>query len=327
VEAQVLNNLSQDLSLLSGYYREIRDRMGDFIVGNEPLIELCMIGLLSGGHLLMEGTPGTGKTSMVKTLARLTGCEFARFQCAVDSQPADILGIRIYDQAKKDFTLRKGPIFTNFLLIDEINRLAPKTQSAFIEAMSERQATLDGITTSIRSPFIVLATQNPFEFEGTFPLIEAQKDRFMFSMTLSHLDSDGELEIIRREHSGRLDWDSYFTRLRPVMNSDVIQRLLSSVTRLHIEEPLLAYIRDLVMATRSHGDVHIGASSRASIALVRGSKALAALRERSYVIPDDIKELAPRVFMHRIILTREAEISDITSSQVIDEVLERVEVP
>jgi len=322
-----MNDIGDDLALLSRYYRDIRDRMGDFIVGNELLVELCMIGLLSGGHLLMEGTPGTGKTSMVKTLARLTGCDFARFQCAVDSQPADILGVRIFDQVKRDFTLRKGPIFSNFLLIDEINRLAPKTQSAFIEAMSERQATLDGITTRINPPFIVLATQNPFEFEGTFPLIEAQKDRFMFSMTLSQLDAEGELEIIRREHSGRLDWDTFFSTLRPVMNSDLILRFIASVSRLHIEEPLLGYIRDLVMATRSHGDVHIGASSRASIALVRGSKALAALRERSYVIPDDIKELAPRVLMHRIILTREAEISDITPGRVIAEILERVEVP
>lgn len=322
-----MTDIKEDLSQLARYYRDIQDRMGDFIVGNEALVELCMIGLLSGGHLLMEGTPGTGKTSMVKTLARLTGCDFSRFQCAVDSQPADILGVRIFDQATQDFLLRKGPIFTNFLLIDEINRLAPKTQSAFIEAMSERQATLDGITIPINPPFIVLATQNPFEFEGTFPLIEAEKDRFMFSMTLAHLDGEGELEIIRREHSGRLDWDSFYSRLEPVMNSGLIMRFLEMVTKVHVEEPLLTYIRDLVMATRSHGDVHIGASSRASIALVRGAKSLAALRERSYVIPDDIKRLAPNVFAHRIILTREADISDISPTQVVGEILERIEVP
>jgi len=322
-----MTDIAEDLSLLARYYRDIRDRMGEFIVGNESLVELCMIGLLSGGDLLMEGSPGTGKTSMVKTLARLTGCDFSRFQCAVDSQPADILGIRIFDQASRDFLLRKGPIFTNFLLIDEINRLAPRTQSAFIEAMSERQATLDGITIPISPPFIALATQNPFEFEGTFPLIEAQKDRFMFSMTLSHLDGEGELEIIRREHSGKLDWESFYARLEPVMNSVLILRFLEMVTQVHVEEPLLAYIRDLVIATRSHGDVHIGASSRASIALVRGAKSLAALRERSYVIPDDIKQLAPNVLAHRIILTREADISDISPTDLVGEILERVEVP
>lgn len=322
-----MTDINEDLTLLARYYRQIQDRMGDFIVGNEALVELCMIGLLSGGHLLMEGTPGTGKTSMVKTLARLTGCGFSRFQCAVDSQPADILGVRIFDQAKKDFSLRPGPIFSNFLLIDEINRLAPKTQSAFIEAMSERQATIDGITIPINPPFIVIATQNPFEFEGTFPLIEAQKDRFMFSMTLSQLDAENELEIIRREHSGRLDWDSFFLRLEPVMNSTLIMRFIATVSSVHVEEQLLAYIRDLIVATRNHGDVHIGASSRASIGLVRGSKALAALKERSYVIPDDIKWLAPRVLAHRIILTREAEISDISPGQVVEEILERIEVP
>jgi len=318
---------ANDLAMLAGYYGEIRKRMGEFIVGNESLVELCMIALLSGGHLLMEGTPGTGKTSIVKTLARLTGCEFARFQCAVDSQPADIIGVRIFDQEKKDFVLRKGPIFSNFLLIDEINRLAPKTQSAFIEAMSERQATIDGITVPISPPFFVIATQNPYELEGTFPLIEAQKDRFMFSMTLSQLDSEGELEIIRREHAGRLDWDSFYTRLKPVMNSRLILSLVSSIGDVHIDEHLLAYIRDLVVATRNHSDVHIGASSRASIALVRGCKALAAIRERTYVIPDDIKYLALPVLQHRIILTQEAQISTVSPAGVIREILERVEVP
>lgn len=322
-----MTDINEDLALLARYYRQIHDRMGDFIVGNEALVDLCMIGLLSGGHLLMEGTPGTGKTSMVKALARLTGCQFSRFQCAVDSQPADILGVRIFEQSSRDFSLRPGPIFTNFLLIDEINRLAPKTQSAFIEAMSERQATIDGITMPIKPPFIVIATQNPFEFEGTFPLIEAQKGRFMFSMTLSQLDSENELEIIRREHSGRLDWDSYYLHLEPVINSGLIMRFVTTVNTMHVEEQLLAYIRDIIIATRNHGDIHIGASSRASIALVRGSKALAALRERSYVIPDDIKWLAPRVLAHRIILTREAEISDISPGQIVEEILERVEVP
>lgn len=318
---------TDELAMLAGYYREIKKRMGEFIVGNESLVELCMIALLSGGHLLMEGTPGTGKTSIVKTIARLTGCAFARFQCAVDSQPADILGVRIYDQEKRDFTLRKGPIFSNFLLIDEINRLAPKTQSAFIEAMSERQATIDGITMPIAPPFTVIATQNPFEFEGTFPLIEAQKDRFMFSMVLSQLDGDAELEIIRREHAGKLDWDSFYSQLKPVMNSELILSLVNSVARVHIDEHLLAYIRDIVVATRNHSEVHIGASSRASIALVRGCKALAALRERTYVIPDDIKYLALPVLQHRIILTQEAQISSISPAGIVGDVLDRVEVP
>jgi len=245
----------------------------------------------------------------------------------VDSQPADILGVRIFDQASREFILRKGPVFTNFLLIDEINRLAPRTQSAFIEAMSERQATLDGVTISIDPPFVVLATQNPFESEGTFPLIEAQKDRFMFSMPLSQLDDEGELEIVRREHAGALDWDAYYSSLSPVMNGRLVLHFMRVSRQVYMEQHLLSYIRDLVMATRRHGDVSTGASSRASIALVRGSRACAALRERTYVIPDDIKWLAPRVLRHRLVLTREAEISDITPAAVIEEILETVEVP
>jgi MoxR-like ATPase len=312
---------------LGEIYQAILARMGDFIVGNERLIELCMIGLLSRGHLLIEGTPGTGKTSIVKALARLAGCTFTRFQCAVDSQPADIIGVRIFDPEIREFALKKGPIFTNFLLIDEINRLPPKTQGAFIEAMSERQATIDGITIPIMPPFTVIATQNPFEFEGTFPLIEAQKDRFMFSMSISQLDYEDELEIIKRENAGKLDWEAYFEDLEPVMNSRYISRFAAEVQKIYIDDKLLAYIRDIVLATREHGDIQFGASSRASIALVRGSKALAALQKRNYVIPDDIKWLAPKILHHRIILEKEAELSDITPSQVVSDILAMVEVP
>jgi MoxR-like ATPase len=315
------------LSHLSFIYQTILEQTGAFIVGYGELKELAMIGLLSRGHILIEGYPGTAKTTMVKALARITGSRFSRFQCAVDSQPADIIGIRIFDPETREFVLRKGPIFSNFLLIDEINRLSPKTQSAFIEAMSERQVTIDGVTVGLESPFIAIATQNPFEYEGVFPLIEAQKDRFMFSMQMSQLEADLELDLIRREYEGLLDWETFASRLAPVMNREMIGAFTNLVEQIRIEEPVLRYIRDLVIATRKHGDVRTGASSRASIALVRGSRVLAALNERDYVIPDDVKRLISPTFQHRLILEREAEISGVTCQQVIREILEATEVP
>jgi MoxR-like ATPase len=316
-----------DFSRLSSIYQTILDRTGEFVVGYGELKELAMIGLLSRGHLLIEGYPGTAKTTMVKALAQITGGRFARFQCAVDSQPADIIGVRIFDPERHEFMLRKGPIFTNFLLIDEINRLAPKTQSAFIEAMSERQVTIDGETLPLESPFIAIATQNPFEFEGVFPLIEAQKDRFMFSIRMGHLDADHELDLIRREYKGALDWDAYAEGLRPVMNQAMMQGFIRLIEQVHVEEPVLRYIRDLVIATRKHGDIRVGASARASIALVRGTRAVAALHERSYVIPDDVKQLAPATLAHRLILEKEAEIAGVTADQVIHEILDATGVP
>jgi MoxR-like ATPase len=319
--------LKDEIFTLTGIFREIRGRIGDLIVGNEDLIELGVIALLSGGHILIEGLPGTAKTTVVKTLALLSESSFSRFQCAVDSQPADIIGVRIFDQASREFILKKGPVFTNFLLIDEINRLSPKTQGAFIEAMSEHQATIDGETHPLPSPFIVFATQNPFEFEGTFPLIEAEKDRFMFSIVLGHMDGDGELEVIRREQNGTLNWDDYQEHLSPVISNEVISHYSGLLKKVHMEETLMTYIRDIVLATRRHGDIRLGASSRASIAFVRGSKVRAALDGRNYVVPDDVKWLAEKVLSHRIVLEKEAQISGITAEQVIRGILETTGVP
>lgn len=317
----------QELREISSTYESIQQEIQRFIVGNEDLLEIIFVGMLADGHVLVEGIPGTAKSTLVKAMAHLLGCDFRRIQCAVDLQPADIIGVRIWDPQQREFVLKKGPIFANIIFVDEINRLSPKSQSAFIEAMGERQVTIDGITLGIERPYFTIATQNPFEREGTFPLIEAQKDRFMFSTRSQFLGSDAELEIIRRDHAGKLDWGSYLETLSPVLRKDDLLLFTKNVKKVHIEEPVLAYIRDLVIATRNHSDVQLGVSARGSIALVRGSKVIAAMDKRSYVIPDDVKKLAFSAFQHRLLLSREAEISGISPQQVVRETLDTIEVP
>ncbi|MBR1368855.1 ATPase [Methanocalculus chunghsingensis] len=306
---------------------EIRSLLNQYVVGKDSLIELINVALLSDGHILIEGVPGTAKTTIAKAYAKILGYSFNRVQCAVDTQPADILGLRIYDQQKGEFVLRKGPAFANILLIDELNRLNPRTQSAFIEVMSERQVTIEGDRLSLPSPFFVMATQNPYEFEGTFPLIEAQKDRFMYSFTSEYLNPDEELEVLVRLGSGRLDWEKYFAYLEEHSGKADIFSLRDAVTSVHIEERVAAYIRDLVVATRSNGDISLGASTRASIAFYKGSKAVAALRGRDFVTPDDVRTIAPNILQHRMILRREAEIAGITLESVVSDIIRSVEVP
>jgi MoxR-like ATPase len=318
---------NEQFSLLADLHHKIIKQLSGFIVGNRDLIELICIALLSEGHILIEGLPGTAKTTIAKAIALVTGCEFARIQGAVDLQPADMIGVRIYDPEKREFSLRKGPVFTNVLLADEMNRVHPKAQSAFIEAMSERQATIDGITLQVPRPFIVIATQNSFELEGTFPLIEAQRDRFMFSINISPLNPDEELEVIKRADSGALTWNSFVSTLIPVTSPDRLLELIDMVSQVRMEDPIHRYIRDIIIATRNHPDIGLGASSRASISFVKGSKGAAALDGRSYVIPDDVKKVALPVLMHRLYLTREAEIEGIRPADIIQEILSRVEVP
>ncbi len=320
------NVLETEVNEISSLSATINETLGKFVVGNQHLIELILVALFSEGHILIEGVPGTAKTTIAKSIALITGCGFNRIQGAIDLQPADMIGVRIYDPDKKEFSLRKGPIFTNILLADEINRVNPKSQSAFIEAMSERQVTIDGITLDLPNPFFVIATQNPYEFEGTFPLIEAQRDRFMLGISSSYLDAEGELSIIHRVNSGQLQWDLFSHNLTPLMSPQKIQQNIEIVRHVTIEEPVLQYIRNLVIATRTHPDINLGGSSRASIALVRGGKAIAAIKNRSYVIPDDIKQIAPSVLCHRILLSREAEVEGLTPRQVLEEILSKVEV-
>jgi MoxR-like ATPase len=318
------NNLTERIEAIADAYETIQMTTRQVIVGNRDLIEGIFISMISGGHLLIEGVPGTAKTTICKIIAHLVDYDFRRVQGAVDIQPADIIGVRIYDRSKSEFILQKGPIFTNFLMVDEINRLTPRTQAALLEAMSEHQATIDGTTYPLPDPYFTIATQNPHEAEGTFPLIEAQRDRFMFSSILTHLDAENELEVLRRERAGELDWRIY--RVAPILNPAEVAAMTRTARMIRVDESVLGYMRDLVLATRSHGDIRLGASSRASIALLRGSRVRAALNRRSYVIPDDVRALALPAFRHRILLTREAAITGVTADAVIAEILETVEV-
>ena len=320
------NNLTERIETIANTYRTIDETTREMVVGNHHLIRAIFVTMISGGHLLIEGVPGTAKTTICKTIARLINYDFKRIQGAVDIQPADIIGVRVYDRNKSEFILQKGPIFTDFLMVDEMNRLTPKTQSALLEAMSEGQVTIDGETHRLPTQFFVIATQNPHEVEGTFPLIEAQRDRFMFSAVLTHLDAENELEVIRREQAGGLDWRIYHDRIGPVIGPEEVAEMAATVRQIRIDESVMAYIRDLVTATRLHSDIRLGASSRASIAFVRGSRVLAALNGRDYVIPDDVRELAHPVFRHRLLLTREATITGLAVDAVIDEILDSVEV-
>ncbi|HOI12466.1 MAG TPA: MoxR family ATPase [Methanoculleus sp.] len=317
-------NLTERIDAIADTYEAVRLTTQQVVVGNQPLIEDIFVSMITGGSLLIEGVPGTAKTTVCKIIARLMDYEFRRVQGAVDLQPADIIGVRIYDRNKNEFVLQKGPVFTDFLMIDEMNRLTPKTQSALLEALSERQVTIDGISYPLGDAYFVIATQNPYDAEGTFPLIEGQRDRFMLSTRLTHLDAESELEVLRRERAGELDWKVYRNHVTPIIGPADVTAMAATVREVRVDETVLAYTRDLVLATRSHSDVRLGVSSRASLALLDGSRARAAVNRRSYVIPDDVRALALPVLRHRLLLTREATITGVTPDAVVGEIIESV---
>ncbi|OQC72000.1 MAG: Holliday junction ATP-dependent DNA helicase RuvB [Euryarchaeota archaeon ADurb.Bin009] len=319
--------IEEKLKWIAEHWEQTQRQLAEYFVGNWDVVKMIYIGLLSGGHVLLEGAPGTAKTSIAKAISKFSGCRFQRVQGAVDVQPADIIGVRIFEPSRGDFVLKKGPLYTNFLLVDEINRLTPRTQGAFLEAMSEKQATIDGFTCPISDPFIVIATQSFHESGSTFPLILSQKDRFTFSLVLKQLDENGELEILRRINTGELEWQNFFDNLNAQTDIETLQFMIRFVGSIIVDERVLTYIRDIVMATRKHADIRMGASTRASVAFVKGIKALAALRNRRYAIPDDVKEIAPAVLRHRIELQNEARIRGKTEEQIIQEILQTVTVP
>jgi len=293
------------------------------IVGKEHVLEQVMLGILANGHILLEDYPGLAKTMIAKSFAMTLGCTFRRVQFTPDLLPADITGTYVFDQKTGDFHLRKGPVFTNILLADEINRAPPKTQAALLEAMQERQVTLDGETHQLENPFIVVATQNPIELEGTYPLPEAQIDRFMMKIGIGYPNLKQEKEILRR----RLQRKSDEISLDRVADPGILVEMQRKIEDVHIDEDILGYIVEIVHATRKHTRVDIGASPRGSLALLKLSKARALLSERDFVVPDDVKDVAIPALCHRIILKTEYWFREVSTESVIEQILSQIPVP
>ena len=299
------------------------------IVGKHETIELLMVALLCEGHVLLEDVPGTGKTMLARSIAISLGGEFKRLQCTPDLLPNDVTGVSVFNQQRGDFEFRRGPIFVNILLADEINRATPRTQSALLEAMQEQQVTVDGVTRGLPRPFLVMATQNPIEYEGTFPLPEAQLDRFLMRLAVGYPAPDDERLILvnlQREHPiiglGPVDFGDGQATGESGQSLSRILELQRLVWEVHVEDSLQDYIIRLVSATRQHPDLALGGSPRASLALFKTAQALAAVRGRDYVIPDDIKYLAPVTLPHRLIIRPEAELRGRTTAGILEDVLE-----
>jgi MoxR-like ATPase len=308
-------------------YENIKAEAVKVIVGQEEVFEQLVIALLSGGHVLLEGVPGTAKTLMAKTLANLVQATFTRIQFTPDLMPSDVIGTSVFDISSSQFRLRKGPIFTQVLLADEINRAPAKTQSALLEAMEERQVTIEGERFKLPEPFLVLATQNPVEYEGTYPLPEAQLDRFMFKTLVDYPPVESEQEVLRRYHLGFDAHDLSTAHLHVVLSPEQIAAARQEITQVKVEEGVMLYISRIADASRKSPDLILGGSPRASIALLLSSKTYAALHGRDYVTPDDIKTLASPVYRHRVILRPEAEIEGLDADKVMARVLNKVEVP
>jgi MoxR-like ATPase len=291
-------------------------------VGKGGVIELTLAAVLSSGHILIEDVPGIGKTTLARALASSLDCTFHRIQFTPDLMPSDITGINFYNQKSGDFEFRPGPIIAQVVLADEINRATPRTQSALLEAMGERQLTVDDVTITLPVPFLVIATQNPIELEGTFPLPEAQLDRFLLRLRLGYPTEDEEEAMLTRFQT-----DDPLKDLAAVLGASDIASLQDAVREVHFDPVLRNYLVQLVQATRSHGDVELGASPRATMGLYRCSQALAAIRGRDYVTPDDLKTLAPLALAHRMILKSQARLRERTPESIIDEILAQVQVP
>ena len=312
----------QDLNTYADLSRKIIDNINTVIVGKESAIEKAVAALIAGGHILIEDVPGVGKTVLAKSLATTIGCSFRRIQFTPDLLPTDITGVSIYNQDTREFEFKPGPILSQVVLADEINRATPKSQSALLEAMEENQVTVDGTTHLLDRPFIVVATQNPIEYEGTFPLPEAQLDRFLIRVTLGYPDISQEVDIIER-----VEKEHPLSRLGSVVTPADIISLQDASISVYVDHVIKQYIVNIVELTRHREQISLGASPRASIGLFHTCKALALIKGRDYVIPDDVKELATPVLAHRLVLSPAARIAGVNAPQIVSDLLEFVPVP
>ena len=302
--------------------KKIIQNIEKVIIGKSDVARLCLVALLAEGHVLLEDVPGVGKTMMVKALSKSVNATFKRIQFTPDLLPSDVLGVSIYNPKEMEFSFRPGPIMGNIILADEINRTSPKTQSALLEAMEEHSVTIDGVTLEMEKPFFVMATQNPIEYEGTYPLPEAQLDRFLLKLEMGYPSSEDEVEMLTRSQK-----ISPMKTLQPVISLEDLRGLQQHVKDIYIEEAIKQYIVEIANKTRTHSLVQLGVSPRASIALLRASQALAFLAGRDFVLPDDVQYMAPYVFSHRLILKSEAKYQGITPEEIMEKMLSTVHVP
>ena len=316
-----------EIARFAELYQSVSDEISRIVVGQPDVVGGALVALFSGGSILIEGPPGLGKTLLVNVLARVTSCDFKRVQFTPDLMPADLVGHNIYDMGAREFRFSPGPIFTNLLLADEINRSPAKTQSALLEVMQEHQVTVDGKTYPLEPPFMTLATQNPLEHEGTYPLPEAQIDRFIFKLLIDYPAQSDENAILDLHSEGRKPQDLESFDLRRVLTAVDVIDMQRTADRIIVEPEVINYITSITGRTRNWDTISIGASPRASIGMLAASRALAAAQSRDFVIPDDVKAVAPRVLRHRLRLNPEAEIEGLTPDEVIDSVLDAVEVP
>ncbi|PQJ72926.1 MULTISPECIES: AAA family ATPase [Polaribacter] len=314
-----------DLSELQESVFKIKKQLQKVIVGQKDMMDLLIVSLLADGHVLIEGVPGVAKTITAKLLARTIDVGFSRIQFTPDLMPSDILGTSVFNVKTSEFEFKKGPIFSSMILIDEINRAPAKTQAALFEVMEEKQITIDGQTFKMEEPFVVLATQNPIEQEGTYRLPEAQLDRFLFKINVEYPNADEELEILLKEQA--LENTTKASKIETVITGKKIVEFRNLVNQIKIEDNLLKYIANIVVNTRSNSFLYLGASPRASIAILGASKAFAAIEGRDFVTPEDIKRATIPVLEHRVIVTPEREMEGLTSKQIIEQIIEAVEIP